>query len=240
MKRNMLLASTSTVFGSPYLSYLLDEIESLFAGVRQVLFIPYARPGGMTCDEYTAEARKVFLEMGKGLSGIHEHGNPEHSLMQAEAVFAGGGNTFVLLHSLLENGLMGLLRDKILSGMPYLGTSAGSNICGPGIKTTNDMPIVYPRSFEALGVIPFNINPHYLDPVEGLEHMGETRETRIKEYLVFNDIPVLGMREGAWLRIRDGRISLSGNADSRWFEPGKTPVELPPGTLMYDAQKRVI
>ncbi len=236
--KNILLASTSSVYGKPYLSYLFPALKELFAGVSTVLFIPYARPDGMTYDEYTAVARKAFWQIDIEIKGIHEYHDPARAIEEAQGIFTGGGNTFLLLDTLYARNLTGILRDAVAGGTPYLGTSAGSNICGPNIKNTNDMPIVYPPSFEALNLIPFNINPHYLDPVENSIHMGETRETRIKEYLVFNEIPVLGIREGGWIRVKDDRITLYGDVRSRWFEPGREALELEPVMDLYMKGKK--
>ena len=231
--KNLLLASTSSVYGKPYLTYLFDELTELLRKAGEVLFIPYARPDGMSYIEYTAIARKAFNKIDINLYGIHEMNSPKEAIVNAKGIFTGGGNTFVLLNTLYQNKLITPLRQAINSGTPYLGTSAGSNICGPSIMTTNDMPIVYPPSFEALGILPFNINPHYLDANPESTHMGETRETRIKEYLVFNNTPVLGIREGGWVRYHKHRISLEGNTSSRWFEQNHKPRELSPGSLLY-------
>ena len=180
MPLHLLLASTSTVYGSPYLSYLEDDIQRFFQGKSRVLFIPFARPGGISLDEYTAAATSVFSRLGLQMKGIHAWKNLIDAFTWADGFFTGGGNTFVLLKTLEERGLLWLLREQIMEGKPYMGTSAGSNIAGHTISTTNDMPIVYPKSFNALQLVPFNINPHYIDPIEGSRHMGETRETRIK------------------------------------------------------------
>ncbi len=143
---------------------------------------------------------EAFAKINKTVKGIHEFENPIEAVKQAKAIFVGGGNTFVLTYQLYKNNLIEVLQTAIKNGTPYLGTSAGSNICGLTIKTTNDMPIVYPPSFNALAIVPFNINPHYLDPDTGSKHMGETRETRIKEFHSFNTPPVVGLREGSWLQ----------------------------------------
>ncbi len=227
--KNLLLASTSTVYGRPYLSYLFDELSAHFKGVKEIIFIPFARPSGKTHDEYTAVAAKAFAEIGIGVRGIHTFDKPIEAIQKAEGFFTGGGNSFVLLHDLYKNGLLAPLKQEVLNGKPYFGTSAGSNIAGPNIMNTNDMPIVYPPTFDAMGLIPFNINPHYLDPIPGLKHMGETRQTRIEEYLVFNTIPVIGLREGNWLEVKNDSIILKGEPQARWFEPGKDPVEYSSG-----------
>ncbi len=224
--KNLIIASTSTIHGGTYLSYLLDEISGLFKGVEEILFIPYARPSGISHDEYTQIAADAFSKINKKVIGIHTFDNPIESIHKAKGVFVGGGNTFVLLSQLYQNDILQVLREAIFKGLPYLGTSAGSNICGISMKTTNDMPIVYPPSFKSLGVIPFDINPHYLDPDPSSKHMGETRETRIKEFHTQNTIPVVGIREGSWLRVQGESIILKGKLTARIFEQGKEPYEL--------------
>lgn len=225
--KNLIIASTSTVYGKPYLSYLFDELKVLYQNIDEILFIPYARPGGLTYEDYTFKVAEAFKNIDKKIISVHQFDNAVKAVEQAQAFFTGGGNTFLLLNSIYENDLLSALKNEILKGKPYLGTSAGSNICGQTIRNTNDMPIIYPPSFTALGILPFNINPHYLDPLPDSTHMGETRETRIKEYLVFNDIPVLGLREGSWLQVNDEKIELKGTLSARWFVPNQEPVELP-------------
>src|SRR5690625_3169867 len=151
--KNLIVASTSTIYGDSYLGYLKEEITQLFKEATTVLFIPYARPGGITYDEYTAKAAPVFEELGKKLVGIHTFENPKDAILKAGGIFTGGGNTFVLLKTLYQQDLLAVLREQIFQGLPYLGTSAGSNICGVSINNTNDMPIVYPPSFKAMGVL---------------------------------------------------------------------------------------
>ncbi|MGH1386266.1 dipeptidase PepE [Kordia sp.] len=228
--KNIIIASTSTVHGSGYLAYILDELSSFYKDTEEILFIPYARPGGITHDAYTDIARKAFETIGKGVRGIHEFENPVEAIAAAKGVFTGGGNTFLLVSQLYKHEVMQPLREAIFDGLPYLGTSAGSNICGLTMQTTNDMPIIYPPSFKTLGVIPFNINPHYLDPIEGSTHMGETRETRIKEFHKFNTLPVVGIREGSWIRVKGDQITLEGPHSARIFEQDKIPYELPVGS----------
>ncbi|MFL0353990.1 dipeptidase PepE [Xanthomarina sp. GH4-25] len=228
--KNLIIASTSTIHASGYLDYLLDELSLFFKDAKTILFIPYARPSGISYDEYTAKAKKAFHTINKNLKGIHEFENPIKAIEEAEALFTGGGNTFVLLNALYKNRLLAPLQKAIQNGTPYLGTSAGSNICGLTINTTNDMPIVYPPSFKALGLIPFNINPHYLDPISNNKHMGETRETRIKEFHEFNTQPVIGLREGSWLRVTGNSIVLKGDLTARVFEYNKTPFEVKTST----------
>ena len=200
-QKKLLIISTSTIHGRPYLSYMTEEIKNHFAGISEIVFIPFARPGGRSWDEYTTIARRYFEAIGISVKGIHEFGDMQTGLENAQGVFTGGGNTFVLLKEVWDQGIMETLRSKINTGMPYMGTSAGSNLTGQTVNNTNDMPIIYPPTFDAIGAIPFNINPHYLDPDPTSTHMGETRETRIKEYLTYNDLTVAGLREGSFLKV---------------------------------------
>ena len=224
MKR-ILLASTSTVYGGTYLSYLQDELMDFFTGIDEILFVPYARPSGITHDEYTQIAQQFFNRVGKRVVGLHTFADPKKAIRQAKAIFTGGGNTFVLVNQLYGLEVMDVLREAVENGTLYMGTSAGSNIAGQTMQTTNDMPIVYPPSFKTLGLVPFNINPHYLDPDPQSKHKGETRETRIKEFHVFNDTPVIGLREGSWLRVEDEKVSLKGDLTARIFLKGQEPYE---------------
>lgn len=196
-------------------------------GVGELLFIPYARPGGISHDTYTHKVQEAFVHLDIRVKGIHQFENPKEAVKQAKGIFTGGGNTFELVHQLYRNDLIEVLQEVLTSGTPYLGTSAGSNICGITMMNTNDMPIVYPQSFDTLAMIPFNINAHYLDPNPDSTHMGETRETRIKEFHVFNETPVLGLREGSWLEVNEDKILLKGDLTARFFLQGKEPVELP-------------
>lgn len=228
--KNIIIASTSTIHDSGYLDYLLDDLKQFFKNANTILFIPYARPSGISHDDYTNKVSEAFANINKKVKGIHEFDNPIEAIKNADAIFVGGGNTFVLTTQLYKNNLIEVLKITITSGTPYLGTSAGSNICGLTIKTTNDMPIVYPPNFNALGLVPFNINPHYLDPDFGSKHMGETRETRIKEFHSFNNQPVIGLREGSWLHVKGDSIMLNGTLTARIFEYNKPPYEIDPGT----------
>ncbi len=234
MMKNFLLASTSTVHNGVYLDYLLDEIATLYKGVREVIFVPYARPGGLSHEEYSAKVHGAFQQMNIAVRGVHQYDEPRMALADAEGIFTGGGNTFLLVAQLYKHNLMDVLAQKTKGGTPYLGTSAGSNIAGLTMQTTNDMPIIYPPSFQTMGLIPFNLNPHYLDPDMGSNHMGETRETRIKEFHAVNSVPVLGLREGSWLRAIDGKITLEGKLKARLFEKDKSPVELESGIDLTD------
>lgn len=228
--KKIIIASTSTLHGGSYLDYLLPTLQNHFENRKSLLFIPYARPGGISHDEYTKKAADVFATLGISVKGIHEYENPVEAVENAEAVFTGGGNTFLLVSQLYKHKVMDAIETAVKEGTPYLGTSAGSNICGMTMQTTNDMPIIYPPSFRTLGLVPFNINPHYLDPVKGSTHMGETRETRIKEFHAFNTLPVLGLREGSWLEVMGSTITLKGELQARLFRQGKQPEEIETGT----------
>ncbi|WP_299434463.1 dipeptidase PepE [uncultured Maribacter sp.] len=231
---NCILASSSTIYNSTYLEYLFNELKELYSNTDEVLFIPYARPSGISHEEYTTIAKKGFQKINKKLIGIHTFDEPIKAINNAKGIFTGGGNTFVLVSMLYELQLINPLRKKILEGTPYLGTSAGSNIAGVSMKTTNDMPIVYPPSFSTLHIIPFNINAHYLDPDPTSTHKGETRETRIKEFHQFNETPVIGLREGSWIRLKNNKCTLEGKLSARIFEQNKEPVEVPTNTsLLY-------
>lgn len=228
--RKLLIASTSTIYGGYYLDYLLPALKSHFKNVDEVIFIPYARPGGISHDEYTQRVSNTFSNLDITIKGVHTFKNPKEAIKNAKGIFTGGGNTFVLVNALHTLEIMQPLREVLFAGTPYLGTSAGSNICGITMQTTNDMPIVYPPSFKTLGVLPFNINPHFLDPDTSSKHMGETRETRIKEYHTQNSIPVLGLREGSWLEVKGETITLKGDFSVRVFEKNKKAYEIKPNT----------
>ncbi|PIF00401.1 MAG: dipeptidase PepE [Maribacter sp.] len=230
---NCLLASTSTIFGGNYLDYLFDELGELYQDTEEVIFIPFARPGGISHDAYSKIATTAFQHIGKKIIGLHTFDEPGAALKTAKGIFTGGGNSFVLVDSLYRHQLMAPLRQVVLDGTPYLGTSAGSNIAGPSIKTTNDMPIVYPSSYDTLGITPININPHYLDPDPNSTHKGETRETRIKEFHEFNTTAVIGLREGSWIRVQDKKTTLQGGRlSARIFEKGKDAYEIPAGASL--------
>jgi dipeptidase E len=227
--RRLLLISNSTLHGSGYLDHCEAEMRDFFAGVERVLFIPFALRDR---DGYAARVRERLGRMGAGVDSLHDGGDragARRLVEDAEAVFTGGGNTFRLLASLYDLDLLGLLRERALAGMPYAGSSAGSNLACPTVRTTNDMPIVEPPSLVALGLVPFQINPHYQDPDPASTHQGETREQRIREYLEENELPVLGLREGAMLRIEGERAWLSGSTGARLFRRGADSVELSSG-----------
>lgn len=227
--KKLLIASTSTVHGKSYLEYLLPELKTFFKDVDTILFIPFARPSGLTHDEYTEKVRNVFASINIKVEGLHTFQNPIEALKKAKGIFTGGGNTFVLVNELYKRNILDTLRDVVEFGVPYFGTSAGSNIAGITMMNTNDMPIIYPPSFATLGFLNFNLNPHYLDPDPNSTHMGETRETRIKEYHCFNPIPVLGLREGSWISVEGEKITLKGALTARLFLEGKEAVEIDSG-----------
>jgi dipeptidase E len=227
MSQRLLLISSSKCHPTGYLDHCEAAIRQLFADVGEVLFVPYARPAGQTHEQYTTAARDRFEQMGLRLRGTHEFADPQSAVAAAEGVFIGGGNTFVLLRDLYEYGLIRALRERIAAGMPYMGTSAGSNVAGLSIGTSNDMPIVHPPSFDAMGAVPFNINPHFPITKPDPEHQGETREDRIREFHVFNTQPVIALHEDGMLRIEGPHITLIGQRPALVFRPGQdvTPIE---------------
>lgn len=229
MARELLLLSTSTVYGTKYLEHAASELRAFLGATRRVLFVPYA---GKDRDAYTAKARAGFEGLGYGLDSIRDALSPVAALESAEALFVGGGNTFRLLKTLHELGLIPVIRRRVEAGLLYAGASAGSNVVCPTLKTTNDMPIVQPPSFEALGLVSFQINPHYIDADPASTHMGETREMRIGEFHEENDTPVVGLREGAMLRISGASVVFKGKVGARLFRKGEAPVELAAGSVL--------
>ena len=227
---NCIIASTSTIHGSEYLAYLKEALTELYKGVSEIIFIPYARPGGISHDAYTNKAKEGLAFLNAEVKGLHEFDDPAEALKNAQALFTGGGNTFLLVSQLYNKKVVEALRDSIKKGTPYLGTSAGSNICGLTMGTTNDMPIVYPESFNTLGILEFNLNPHYLDPDPNSTHKGETRETRINEFHQLNSMPVIGLREGSWLKVTEDDIQLEGGLKARVFEKDQDAYEVENGT----------
>jgi len=225
MARRLLLISTSTVFGTRYLEHAFADLRQVLEGVGRVLFIPHALKDHAG---YAAKARAAFEEIGFGLDSLHEAADPRQAVLDAQAIFCGGGNTFRLLDELVRLDVLDAIRDRARDGMPYTGASAGSNLACPTIMTTNDMPIVEPPTFDALRLVSFQINPHYIDPAAGSTHMGETRESRIREFLEENAVPVVGLREGAILRVEGESVELRGRAGARIFRRGQEPVEVAP------------
>lgn len=226
--RRLLLISNSTLHGSGYLEHCKDQIkEFLSSKVKTVLFVPYALHDR---DGYAAKAKEAFMDMGYAVESIHEKPSAVDAVENAEAVFIGGGNTFRLLKTLYDEKIVEVIKKRVEDGMPYIGSSAGTNVGTVSINTTNDMPIVYPPSFKAIGLVPFNINAHYMDPQEGSTHMGETREQRISQYHEYDDSPpVLGLREGCMVHVEGESAILKGRTDARLFVRNQPPVEYKPG-----------
>jgi dipeptidase E len=218
----ILLISNSTLHGRGYLDHAEPAIKEILGPAKRILFFPFALQDR---DDYAARARERFAAMGCDLTSAHVATDPRKALREADAIFIGGGNTFRLLHALQDLEWLEAIRERIRSGAPYIGSSAGSNVAGPTIKTTNDMPIVQPRSFDALGLVPFQLNPHFLDPDPKSTHMGETREERIAQFHEESKTPVIGLREGAWLRVGVGSVLLGGTRGARIFRRGQGPVE---------------
>jgi dipeptidase E len=223
--RQLLLISSSVVYGGGYLDHAETEIRDHVQNIQTVLFVPYALKDH---ESYCAKVSTRLQAMGYRVESIHRSSNPREAIRHAKAIFIGGGNTFRLLKSLHEKNLLDEIRSRVDQGMPYMGSSAGTNVACPTIRTTNDMPIVEPPSLTALGLVSFQINPHYLDPDPNSKHMGETRQDRITEFLEENDLPVVGLREGAIISVRNGEILLKGIAPARIFRRGQDPVEIQP------------
>lgn len=218
MKKNLVLASSSTVYGSTYLTYLIPTLKKLYNGVEEVLFVPFAQPSGISYDDYTSNVHLVFKkELNINVKSIHEFDNYKTAVKKAKAIYIGGGNTFLLVKKIYDFDLWDVLKESIINGTPYLGTSAGTNIIGKTMQTTNDMPIVLPKSLNTLGIVPFNFNAHYLEPESNDTHKGETRFTRIKELQSIENIAVLGLKEGSWLRVKGDNMFLRGAFDAYWF-----------------------
>ena len=224
--QRILLVSNSTVYGLGYLDHVEQQIKSFLGGARKVLFFPFAL---FERDAYAAKAKARFGAMGYALETIHAVSDPRRAIDLTDAIFIGGGNTFRLLKALEDLDLLDPIRRKVKGGAPYIGSSAGSNVAGPTIKTTKDMPIVQPRSFDSLGLVPFQISPHFQDPDPDSRHMGETQEERIVQFLEENETPVVGIREAAWLVCENGAVTLRGEAGARIFRRGDVPVEAKPG-----------
>jgi dipeptidase E len=221
----LLLVSNSTMHGGGYLAHCAAELRDFLGPRRKVLFVPYALADH---DGYTTKAAAAFAELGHDLVSVHQAAEPIEAVRSADAVFVGGGNTFRLLQQLQDRGLLQAIRYRALRGMPYIGSSAGTNVATPTIRTTNDMPIVQPKSFAALDLVPFQINPHYLDPDPASKHMGETREERLRQFHEEHSTPVLGLREGCLLRVEGTQATLRGTTKARLFRRGEAPRELTP------------
>lgn len=229
--KRLLLISNSTLYGGGYLDHAEQEIRDLLGDTKRVLFVPFAL---YDCAAYAAQARERFQLMGFELDSLHDAGDKKSAVAEAEAIFVGGGNTFRLLKSLDEADVLDLIRSRSETGMPYLGSSAGAVVAAPTIKTTNDMPIVQPPSFNSLNLVNFQINAHYLDPDPTSTHMGETREMRLIQFLEENDVVVVGLREGCMIRVEQGVHTLKDKTNARIFRRGHEPVELEPGAVLDD------
>lgn len=222
-KRRLLLISNSTLHGSEYLDHAEESIRSFLNPGAVVYFVPFALHDR---NAYAAMARKRLSQMGYMVQAAHEKGS---SVARADAIFVGGGNTFRLLDTLYQRNLLRDIRDAVGAGIPYVGSSAGSIIACPTLKTTKDMPVIQPPSFDALDLVPFQISPHYLDPDPTSTHMGETQEERIMQYLEENDRRVVGLREGSMLVVEEETVTLKGVVGARIFEKGRPAVEHAPG-----------
>jgi dipeptidase E len=225
--RRLLLISNSTLHGGGYLDHAEAEIRRFLGNTARVVFIPFAVHDRRS---YAAKAEERFSGMGFSLTSIHDVSNMPRAIDEADAIFVGGGNTFRLLKGLYDYDLLAPIRRRVAAGMPYIGSSAGAIVACPALKTTKDMPVVQPPSFEALGLVPFQISPHYLDPDPSSTHMGETQEERIMQFLEENEEPVIGLREGSILRVQDGAVTLKGPNMARIFRRGEEPAEVSPGS----------
>src|SRR6266404_1345780 len=227
----ILLISNSTVYGRGYLDHVEQQIKSFLGYATKILFFPFALHDR---DTYATKAKARFAAMGYSFEAVHAVSDAREAIEQTDAIFVGGGNTFRLLKALQDLDLLDPIRRKVKDGVPYIGSSAGSNVAGPTIKTTKDMPIVQPRSFDSLGLVPFQISPHFQDPDPNSTHMGETQEERILQFLEENETPVVGIREGAWLLCESGAVTLKGQTGARIFRRGKAPVEAKQGDNIVD------
>ena len=227
MAKKLMLISNSTNAGEAYLGWPREAIKNYLENnkIKRVLFVPYAGVG-VTYDDYTNKVKSVFNELGFEVYGIHNEADPVKAVKEAEAIAVGGGNTFHLVYMLHKLKLMSVIKEVVENGTTYMGWSAGSNVACPALKTTNDMPIIEPESFDCTGLIPFQINPHYLDAnPEG--HGGETREQRIEEFMQVNqDIVVVGLREATYLLVDGNKISLHGSRPMRIFKYGTPAYEV--------------
>jgi dipeptidase E len=215
MSINLFLLSNSSQPGMSYLEHAMDALQAFLDGERTIHFVPYALAN---YEGYTSTVQQILARSGITIRGVHRFASPRRAIEEARVLYVGGGNSFRLLKTLQQYDLLDIVRRRVIDGeLRYMGASAGSNMACPSLRTTNDMPIVQPRSFEAFGLIPFQINPHYLDADPNSTHMGETRERRIEEFLEENDVPVLGMREGSWLRRNGDTLRLDGITGARLF-----------------------
>ena len=230
MVRNLLLISSSRVHGSPFLGHCLAAIQDHLSSIERLLFVPYALADQTKYHQLIAAALQPLVDV----ESLHLATDPVAAVNEAEAIFIGGGNSFRLLKTLYDQNLVGPIRAAVQGrGVPYIGSSAGTNMACPTIRTSNDMPIVEPPSFEALGLIPFQINPHFIDADPNSTHQGETREQRLTEYLEENEVPVAALREGSWLKIQGDSCMLSGKSGMKLFQCGQPPQEVASGDVSY-------
>lgn len=228
---HLLLISNSTQHGSGYLDHAESEIRDFVGSRARVAFVPYALNNRRA---YSAQVENRLRAMALEVTSVHDVSNPARAITESEIIFVGGGNTFRLLHHLQQNHLIEPIRRAVAVGTPYIGSSAGSIVACPTLKTTKDMPIVQPSSFEALGLVPFQISPHYLDPDPSSAHMGETQEQRIWQFLEENEQPVVGLREGSILRIEEGAVLIKGPHAARIFRRGMPPFEAESGSNLQE------
>jgi dipeptidase E len=229
--RRLLLISNSTLYGSGYLDHVEAEIKDFLGKVPRTVFVPFAVHDRRA---YAEKAQERFRRMGFDLRSVHDVSNMQRAIDEAEAIFVGGGNTFRLLKGLYDCKLLAPIREKVAAGTSYIGSSAGSIVACPTLKTTKDMPVVQPPSFEALGLVPFQISPHYLDPDPSSTHMGETQEERIMQFLEENVETVVGLREGSFLRVEGSEVTLKGPHAARVFRCREEPVEVAPGSSITE------
>lgn len=223
------LLSCSAMPGTPPLLYAYSYMDRFLGATSSMLFVPYAQPNGFSNDKYFKLVRHACQPLNRKVTSIHNEPDPVAAINAAEALFVGGGNTFRLLKTLEDLNLMDVIRARIASGMLYIGSSAGSNIVGLTIGTTNDMPIVQPASHNALRVLPFNFNPHYPAVNPDPKASGENRDTRIREFHRHNDQPVVGLREGSILEVENGELLLTGVAGARVFLKDQAPSDFEAG-----------
>jgi dipeptidase E len=229
--KRLLLISNSTLYGSGYLDHVEAAIKDFLGNVSRTMFVPFAVHDHRS---YAEKAEERFRRMGFGLRSVHDVSNMRRAIEEAEAIFVGGGNTFRLLKGLYDFNLLVPIRERVAAGTPFIGSSAGSIVSCPTLKTTKDMPVVQPPSFEALGLVPFQISPHYLDPDPSSTHMGETQEERITQFLEENSETVVGLREGSFLRVQDGEVALKGPHSARIFRSRREPVEVAAGSVITE------
>ena len=226
---SVMLLSSSKIPGSKYLGYCIDEIREFLQGKGRMLFVPFAYQEPDTYTDQVRETLGGFVD----IVGAHTL-TANDDLDRFDVVFCGGGNTFLLLSALYQHGLLDRIRSVVNKGASYLGSSAGANVACPTISTTNDMPIVYPPSFSSLGLVPFNINPHYYETPQDFPHTGECRRDRIAEFLAIHQRTVVGMEEGAILLRKDNRLHLVGSKGGLIFYPhGEEQPVLPGDDLSF-------